>query len=280
MAERATIRVTVLASNTVGTRGLLAEHGLAFWVEAGDRRLLFDTGQGLVLAANAKALSIDLQTVDTVVLSHGHYDHTGGLASVLGKTLGCVTVHAHPDALLPKFHREEAGTRSIGIPLPSLTSLSGPRCHLLPSREPVEVMPGVCTTGEIPRRHLDEPTTEPLCLDPEGDHADPLLDDQALFVATGQGTIVLLGCAHAGVVNTLDRIKDLTGNAPLRAVLGGLHLRAASPERLARTLAALQRFAIETLCPMHCTGMAATAALWATFPGGCVPGAVGTTWAF
>jgi 7,8-dihydropterin-6-yl-methyl-4-(beta-D-ribofuranosyl)aminobenzene 5'-phosphate synthase len=276
-----TIKITILAENTVNRAGLLAEHGLAFWVEAGARRLLLDTGQGLVLQHNANALGVDLRTVDTVVLSHGHYDHTGGLVTVLGQASGHVTVHAHPDALLPKYHREEqAGARAIGIPLPCLTALSGPRCRPLPSREPVEVMPGVCTTGEIPRRRLDEPTTEAFCLDPEGHHADPLLDDQALFIATDRGTVVLLGCAHAGVINTLDHIGDLTGGAPLCAVLGGLHLRAASPERLAWSLAALQRFSGATLCPMHCTGMAATAALWAAFPGHCVPGAVGTTWTF
>jgi 7,8-dihydropterin-6-yl-methyl-4-(beta-D-ribofuranosyl)aminobenzene 5'-phosphate synthase len=280
MAERVIVRVTVLADNTVGTRGLLAEHGLALWVEVGDRRLLFDTGQGLVLAANASALGIDLRTLDTVVLSHGHYDHTGGLATVLGQASGRVTVHAHPDALLPKFARDQASARAIGIPAPSLAALSGSRRRLLLSREAVEVAPGVRMTGEIPRRHLDEPTTEAFCLDPDGHHADPLLDDQALFMATGQGTVVLLGCAHAGVINTLDHIAELTGGAPLCAVLGGLHLRAASPARLAWALAALQRFSIVTLCPMHCTGMAATAALWAAFPGHCVPGAVGTTGTF
>jgi 7,8-dihydropterin-6-yl-methyl-4-(beta-D-ribofuranosyl)aminobenzene 5'-phosphate synthase len=280
MAERAAGRLIVLADNTVSTRGLLAEHGLAYWIEVGARRILFDTGQGLVLRANATALGIDLQAVETVVLSHGHYDHTGGLAAVLGQAPCHVTVHAHPDALLPKFKREQAGARAIGIPPPSLTALSGPHCRTLLSREPVEVAPGVYATGEIPRRHPDEPALESFCLDPEGRRADPLLDDQALFIATDQGTVVLLGCAHAGVINTLDRVVALTDDRPLLAVIGGLHLRSATSDRLAWTVDALRRFHIAKLYPAHCTGAAAAAALWVAFPGQCLAAGVGATLSF
>lgn len=275
-----TLKITILADNTVAQPGLLAEHGLAFWVEAGARRLLFDTGQGLALRHNANALGIDLRTVDTAVLSHGHYDHCGGLEEVLAGAAAEVTVYAHPQARLPKYHRGVAGVRSIGMPEPALAALARRGLCFRPVVEPAEVCPGVCVTGAVPRRHTEEAGDEGFCLDPAGRRADPLVDDQALFIATDQGPVVLLGCAHAGLINTLDRIRDLTGGAPLRAVLGGLHLRAASRERLAWTLAALPPFSIPLFCPMHCTGMAATVALWAAFPGHCVPGAVGTTWTF
>lgn len=265
------LRITVLADDTVAARSARGEHGLCFYIESGDRRLLFDTGQGLVLADNAQALAIDLGAVDTIVLSHGHYDHTGGLPTVLAAARNPVAVHAHPDALQPKYH----GARAIGMPPAAREALAGPHCHLIVSGEPGEVAPGIFRTGEIPRMHAEETPEEKFHLDPEGTAPDPLLDDQSLFFPTPQGTVVLLGCAHAGVINILDHVRRLTDNRPLRAVLGGMHLGAASAVRLQWTLDSLRRLAPRLLVPMHCTGMPAAAALWHEFPETCRPGGAG-----
>ncbi|OGV73300.1 MAG: hypothetical protein A3K19_14565 [Lentisphaerae bacterium RIFOXYB12_FULL_65_16] len=275
-----TTRVAVLAENTVATRDLVAEHGLAFWVQAGSARLLFDTGQGLVLGANARQLGVDLRQLDGVVLSHGHYDHTGGVTEVLGLVAKGIPVHAHPDALQPKFLRHAAGVRDIGIPAPRRAALLSASCSVVLSREPREVVPGVWTTGEVPRRHPEETIEAGFCLDSEGHRPDPLKDDQALFFGTAVGTVVLLGCAHAGVINTLDHIRDLTNGKPVHAVLGGMHLRNTSEARLQWTVAALQRFEIGRLGAMHCTGVAASVALWNAFPGRCVACGVGSTFEF
>lgn len=270
------MKITVLADNTVAARNARGEHGLAFSIETGENCLLFDTGQGFVLADNAQSLGVDLGTVDTIVLSHGHYDHTGGVAEVLSQATGPVAVHAHPDSVLPKYQRVETGARDIGIPAHCRDALFRERCQFAVSRRPVEVVHGVSTTGEIPRLHPEEVITEPFCRDLDGQEMDALLDDQALFIETAKGITVVLGCAHAGVINTLDHICTLTGDKSIRAVLGGMHLRSATTERMDWTIRELRRFHLDLLVPMHCTGQEPAAALWAAFPHACQPSGAGT----
>jgi len=270
------LKITVLSDNIAAAAGVRGEHGLAFLIEAGTRRLLFDTGQGLVLADNAHALGVALGAVDTVAISHGHYDHTGGLAAVLRGATAQVAVHAHPDALEPKYKRDSAAVRFIGIPPGTRESLMTGRNRLVLSRVPVEVAPGIRMTGEIPRRHAEEAITEPFCRDPGGQLPDPLMDDQAIFIETSGGTAVILGCAHSGVINTLEHIVQLTEGKKVRAVIGGMHLGSATPERIDWTIRELRRFSIELLVPLHCTGQKAAVALWTAFPEACRTGGAGT----
>lgn len=270
------IRITVLADDSVSTRTARGEHGLCFHIEAGARHLLFDTGQGLVLAENAKELGIDLGSVDAIALSHGHYDHTGGLPIALAAARSAVTVHLHPDALQHKLNK----TRSIGIPPAALAALHAPGVRLLPSRTSCEVAPGLFLTGEIPRLHPEESLAEVFHLDPEGNHIDPLLDDQSLFFDTPQGIVVLLGCAHAGVIHILEHVQSLTHHRPIHAVIGGMHLGATTPSRMNWVIDHLRHIAPRILVPMHCTGPRATAALWTAFPDACRPGGAGAVYEF
>ncbi|MEI8140598.1 MAG: MBL fold metallo-hydrolase [bacterium] len=273
-------RIIILSDNNVASPSTRAEHGLAFWIETDTHCLLFDTGQGLVLEENARALKLDLDAVDTVVLSHGHYDHTGGLAAVIQCADKGIRVVAHPDAFLPKYKQAEAGARSIGIPGPSQEALSGLTVPPVTTRAALEVVPGIWATGEIPRRHPEEITLEGFRRDSQGHHEDPLLDDQALFIKSRLGTIVLLGCAHAGLINTLDHIQQLTQGQPIYAVIGGTHLRSAPESRLDWTINELRRFNLHRLVALHCTGAGATAALWNAFPGICAPGGTGACFDF
>jgi 7,8-dihydropterin-6-yl-methyl-4-(beta-D-ribofuranosyl)aminobenzene 5'-phosphate synthase len=275
-----TIKIVVLTDNAVAQPVLMGEHGLAFWIDMGARCILFDTGQTGLLASNASELGVDLDAVDTIVLSHGHYDHTSGLADVLRQSESPVAVYAHPDALSPKYTKGKLGVRHIGMPAECREALAGGHCRLTLSRRPAEIAPGVWTTGEIPRRHPEEAISEPFCRDPEGREADVLLDDQALFIDTAQGTIVVLGCAHAGPINTLDHVQGLTGGKPVRAVLGGLHLRSETDARVAWTVRELHRFNLGLLAPMHCTGPKAVSALWVAFPLACQAGGAGAQFEF
>jgi 7,8-dihydropterin-6-yl-methyl-4-(beta-D-ribofuranosyl)aminobenzene 5'-phosphate synthase len=142
------------------------------------------------------------------------------------------------------------------------------------------VLNGLTVTGTVPRNTDFEDTGGPFFLDAACTRPDPLVDDQAVFFESREGLVVLLGCAHSGVVNTLHYISELTGGKPIHAVLGGMHLVQASPQRLERTIESLRTWHTPLLAPGHCTGMAATAALWNAFPGRCATCHVGTRFEF
>jgi 7,8-dihydropterin-6-yl-methyl-4-(beta-D-ribofuranosyl)aminobenzene 5'-phosphate synthase len=269
-------RITVLVDDCVRGRDLLGEHGLALWVELRGFRLLFDTGQGMGLAHNAKLLGIRLESANAVVLSHGHYDHTGGLGHVL-EVAPQAKIHVHPAALEPKYSRADDGlVKEVGMPSVVRAAVDARPHSLIPVAVPTEIVDGVFVTGEIPRRTEYESTGGAFFADRYGQHADPLLDDQAMFIESRRGTIVLLGCGHAGAINTLRYVQDLTGGKSIHAVLGGLHLVTASRDRVQRTIDGLRRLDVERFVPGHCTGTAATAELWSALPGRCDACEVGT----
>ena len=270
------LRITVISENTVRRTDLLAEHGLAFWIEADGRRLLFDTGQGKVLRQNARQLEIPLDTAEMVVISHGHFDHTGGLKDVLDLNAG-IDLYLHPAALEKKYHREKTPPhRSIGIPGLDEQALRRRVRNLTWTRDPRELIEGVHLTGEIPRRNDFEDTGGPFYLDELCAEPDPLVDDHALYVETSAGLVVILGCAHSGVVNTLDYVAELTAGHPVLAVLGGMHLLRATPERLEATVTAFERYGVERIGTAHCTGMRAATYLWTRLPERCFECSVGS----
>jgi 7,8-dihydropterin-6-yl-methyl-4-(beta-D-ribofuranosyl)aminobenzene 5'-phosphate synthase len=271
------MRVVIVADDAAGRRGLLGEHGLSLRVETDGHRLLFDTGQGLALGHNAEALGIRLARVDAVVLSHGHYDHTGGLAQVLSGRRG-LPVYAQPESLAPRYSRGNGECREVGMPTAARQALTQ-RGAFRSSRVPLPAGGGVRVTGSIPRLTQFEGEAGTFLLDAEGHEPDPLADDQAAFVETRAGTVVLLGCAHAGVVNTLRQVESLT-TGPIHAVIGGMHLRGAAPERIEATVRALVERDVKRVVPCHCTGLPATAALVREFGSRCTPGQVGTVLEF
>jgi len=274
------IVVTVLVENTAQGIGLMAEHGLAYHVDAGAQSLLFDTGQSGLLARNALKLGLDLATIDALVLSHGHYDHTGGLREVW-ELAPNAPLYAHPAALAPRFARNQDGTtRPVGPDALTLQAIRARAHGIIGTASATEVLRGIYVTGEIPRTTGYEDVGGPFVLDEEGLRPDPIIDDQALFFDTHDGIVVLLGCAHAGVINTLNHIRRLTGNRPIDMVLGGMHLLVASPERMDRTIDALRSLGVRRLGPAHCTGAAAAARLWHEFPDACNGCSVGSRFTF
>ncbi|MBN1675174.1 MAG: MBL fold metallo-hydrolase [Kiritimatiellae bacterium] len=269
-------RLTVLVENTALRRGLLAEHGLAFWLELGPRRVLFDSGQSNVLCHNAERLGVDLGRADSLVLSHGHYDHTGGLSAALEKT-GPVKAFVHPAALGPKYARNADGTaRDIGMPAPCRDALRQ-TADVTFTEQPMDVGGALRVTGPVPRLTDFEDTGGPFFVDSSCRRPDELTDDQAAFFETAEGTVVILGCAHAGIINTLRYVRQLVPRQPIHTVVGGTHLTTADEARMDATVAALRQMEIGRLMPVHCTGSAAATRLRQEFPGrvqACPVGAV------
>ncbi|MEA2358644.1 MAG: 7,8-dihydropterin-6-yl-methyl-4-(beta-D-ribofuranosyl)aminobenzene 5-phosphate synthase [Solirubrobacteraceae bacterium] len=248
----------------------IGENGIALLVELEwgrySYRALFDTGMtGHVLLHNASALGIDLGELDHVVISHGHPDHYGGLRGLLESRAASLPISIHPDAFLPRYLRlasgEVAPFYNSDLSPGALDDAGG---RVVSHKGPLEVGPGLIATGEIPRNvAFEAPSvrtdTPNALLQVKDAHvcADVVEDDQALVLEIADGIVVLVGCSHAGVVNSIRHAIELTGKERVLGVFGGFHLGfpGVPEEKTQATIESLREIGVEMLCPMHCTGM-------------------------
>lgn len=252
-------KITVLSENTVSGRiEAIAEAGISFLIETGAENYLFDTGRGYAIIHNALVFRKDLRSLKKILLSHSHPDHTGGLDKVLRLT-GEIEVAAHPDVFLHRVRMRDQQRVPTGIPFTRdyLEGL-GARFHL--ERDFGPVAPGIYLSGEVPRRTSFETGDYAgrFIVSAGGLEADRILDDQSLILDTPRGLVILLGCAHAGIVNVVAHVLEKTGQTRIHAILGGTHLAFSSPEQLRQSVDALKGFELDRIGLGHCTGLEAS----------------------
>jgi 7,8-dihydropterin-6-yl-methyl-4-(beta-D-ribofuranosyl)aminobenzene 5'-phosphate synthase len=258
------MKVICLVDNAVQAHSTLwGEHGLAFLIEVQGRRLLFDTGaSGTVLVHNLVEMNTLAESVTALALSHAHYDHTGGLSAFLELRPG-VPVFAHPDLLRERFARREGELKSVGLQMTeeALHRLADP--HL--SAAPQEILPSAWTSGEIVERTEPEGRSPHHFVRAAADWVpDPYRDDMALVLDSPSGLVLVCGCCHAGLLNTLSHVRRTFGRDPA-VIVGGAHLVNADQVHLRRLIEVLRPLGPPALYLNHCTGHGATIALACAF---------------
>jgi len=251
------IRILTLSENTAGMPGVLAEWGLSILVETKEFKILVDTGASSTVPHNVRPLGVDLSSIQKIVLSHGHFDHTGGLKGVLLQAGRKIEVIAHPDVFGNKHTRIGQTERYIGIPY-NRKELESVGASFKLSKEPVWITDNIVTTGEIPMSTEYEAIEQNFIIKTDtGTTPDSFNDDLALIIKTDLGLVVILGCAHRGMINTLQHAQKITGVEEINTVIGGTHLLHANEERTLMTAAALQEMGVRRVGVSHCTGMKA-----------------------
>ncbi|MFC1492003.1 MBL fold metallo-hydrolase [Nitrospinota bacterium] len=265
-------KATVLCENAVyGNLGAIGEHGWSVWLETPRGEYLFDTGQGKGLLNNTAFFQKDLSAAKGVLISHHHFDHTGGLLDAMkamrgGPEGGGVPVHAHPDLFKDSFNTKGEKLRHIGVPhTRSVLEAAGADFRLETGWKEVEE--SIYITGEVPRRTSYEIGDQDLKhYNEKGELAvDPIRDDQTVVFDTKEGLFVVLGCSHAGVINILNYITEKTGKSRFHTVIGGTHLGPVEEEQISKSIEALHEFDIGRIGVSHCTGQKTAARMAAEF---------------
>ncbi len=277
-----TTKIKILCENTVYSSGLVAEHGFSMAIKTPDEKILFDTGQGYALVNNMKVLGEEPESFDCMVLSHGHYDHTGGLMDFLCLRKKGISILSHEDIFVRKVKYEDVdGTKKeidIGIPF---------------SKQDYEKNGGAFEffSGYLKRGPLH--LINEIEHDPEGKGGsnlmaevdgkmvhDPFRDDLSMLIETESGPVVILGCAHAGAVEILDALSAKTGYNEFFAVIGGTHLHNASRDYYRKTVDSLKKYRVGIVAAAHCTGFRVAADLSGEFREKYVNCSVGTVFEF
>lgn len=247
------LEVNILVNNTVYKKGFLAEHGLSFHFKYQGKEYLFDTGHGETLFFNAEKLAIDLKNIDTIFLSHGHDDHTGGLKRLL-QANHKIRVFAHSDLFLPKHKKIDNHFYFNGVKIKK-TQIT----NFQAAEKNKKAAEGIYSITEIktsPKLYKD--FSEKRCIIKNNKKKVDLFNDEnTIFIESEKGIVILLGCSHKGVVNIIDEIRSKLGDKKIKAILGGMHLKTATKKEVTEIIDYFKLIDFDLLVPIHCTGRVA-----------------------
>ena len=288
---------------------LLAEHGFAALIDlkAANIRILWDAGiTRIALVDNMKRMQIDAASIDKIAISHGHRDHTAAVTDILaamdlapqGKewpadaSVDDIAAYAqgrrvplilHPAAFRERWAFDEDGKKHGPFSRPPRAEWEAAGAEIITSEGPYQLGPGCWTTGYVPRRSFEKSgrSTQMYYRDGQQFHRDDLEEDQAIAInVRDKGLVVLSGCAHSGIVNTVWHAQEISGIERVWSILGGFHLARAKPDEVQRTIDAIKALKPQLIVPSHCTGFAAIAQFAAQMPDAFLPGVVGATYLF
>ncbi len=246
------MELTVLTENVAGGC-FIAEHGLSYLIECDDNKILFDTGHSDVFLKNAEQLKINLDEIKTLVLSHGHWDHGNGLKYIEDKNLIC-----HPDSFIRRFRKADISYIGLDLSYEEIKS----KFNVIVSKEPYKISENIIFLGEIPRLNSFEAQTTSFV--DENGIDDFVPDDSAIVINSKKGLIIITGCGHAGVCNTIEYAKKITSRNKVYGVIGGFHLKDADIVTK-KVIEYFKKEKIEKIYPSHCTELPALAEFYNNF---------------
>jgi 7,8-dihydropterin-6-yl-methyl-4-(beta-D-ribofuranosyl)aminobenzene 5'-phosphate synthase len=246
------MRISVLTENQPGTF-TAAEHGLSYLIEYDGKRILFDTGQSDMFIKNADSMKVSLKDIDTVVLSHGHFDHGNGLSYLSGGNLVC-----HAGCFVRRYRQRDHTYIGLKNSRDELSRMF----NLNTSAGPFKITDKIIFLGEIPR--LTDFESQSTSFIFEDGTPDFVMDDSALTLIMAEGLFVITGCGHSGVVNTLQQARRITGQERIFGIMGGFHLKEADLQTK-ETIKYLKEKKVTNILPSHCTDLPALAAFYENF---------------
>ncbi len=245
----------IILVNDIAKEGFSFEHGFSAGIIFNNKYILFDTGLEKSLKINAGKLGVDISKYESLVISHGHYDHTGGIDFVL-EANNNINIYAHPEFFRERYSIYPAKEpKNISIPEKiKFLLINKFKDNIIFTNDVKEIFPNVFLTGEIPRLTPFEDVGGPFYLDKYKDKKDDLIDDQAIWIDDEDGLVIITGCCHSGLINTINKVLKNSKFSHIKAIIGGFHLVNASIDRLNKTIEFLNKLDIEKLIPCHCTG--------------------------